>query len=206
MAAFKTLILVINIFSSIGVVCLVLMQQGKGADAGAGFGGSGSAQGVFGSAGNANFLTRMTAVFATIFFASSLALSYVHSSNRNQGIDFSNVQQSTPVAASAPVSTNVAPAASSTAMPQQAAPVASNAALASSVSETVSASASAAAIAPVAASAAASEPKQTASEPAAAKQDSKKAEPAKSKTKADAHKNNASKNKNAKPAGKQEKK
>ena len=117
MAAFKTLILVINIFSSISVVCLVLMQQGKGADAGAGFGGSGSAQGVFGSAGNANFLSRMTALFATIFFVSSLALSYVHSGNRNKGIDFSNVQQTASVAASAPASS--VSVASQPALPQQ---------------------------------------------------------------------------------------
>ena len=134
MAAFKTLILVINIFSSISVVCLVLMQQGKGADAGAGFGGSGSAQGVFGSAGNANFLSRMTALFATIFFVSSLALSYVHSGNRNKGIDFSNVQQTASVAASAPAgSVSVA---SQPALPQQTAPAAASA-NATSASQTV---------------------------------------------------------------------
>ena len=194
MAAFKTLILVINIFSSISVVCLVLMQQGKGADAGAGFGGSGSAQGVFGSAGNANFLSRMTALFATIFFVSSLALSYVHSGNRNKGIDFSNVQQTASVAASAPAgSVSVA---SQPALPQQTAPAAASAS-ATSASQTVPENAT---VAPVAASAeAVSEPAKQASEPAAKKENSKKAEPAKNK-------NNAGKNKHAKPAGKQNKK
>ena len=194
MAAFKTLILVINIFSSISVVCLVLMQQGKGADAGAGFGGSGSAQGVFGSAGNANFLSRMTALFATIFFVSSLALSYVHSGNRNKGIDFSNVQQTASVAASAPAgSVSVA---SQPALPQQTAPAAASA-NATSASQTVPENAT---VAPVVASAEnANEPAKQASDPAAKKENSKKAEPAKNK-------NNAGKNKHAKPAGKQNKK
>ena len=58
MEAFKTVIWIINIFAALVVIVLVLMQQGKGADAGATFGsGSGSAQGVFGSGGNANFLS-----------------------------------------------------------------------------------------------------------------------------------------------------
>ena len=70
MEAFKTFIWIINIISALSVVVLVLLQHGKGADAGATFGsGSGSAQGVFGSAGNANFLSRATAITATFFFA-----------------------------------------------------------------------------------------------------------------------------------------
>lgn len=95
MEAFKTVIWIINIFSSLAIIALVLMQHGKGADAGASFGGSGSAQGVFGSSGNANFLTRMTAISAIIFFASCLALGYVNtkSSHKVGGLDFSNVQQ-----------------------------------------------------------------------------------------------------------------
>lgn len=104
MEAFKTIIWIINIFSSLGIIVLVLMQHGKGADAGASFGGSGSAQGVFGSGGNANFLSRMTAIFATVFFVSCLALGYVHAKSGNKsGMDFSDVQQtqvaSTPNAA-----------------------------------------------------------------------------------------------------------
>ena len=65
MEAFKTIIWIINIFSALAVIVLVLMQQGKGADAGAAFG-SGSAQGVFGAAGNANFLSRSTAMAAMV--------------------------------------------------------------------------------------------------------------------------------------------
>lgn len=96
MQAFKTLIWIINIFASVSIIGLVLMQHGRGADAGASFGsGSGSAQGVFGSAGNANFLSRATAVAATVFFASCLALGYVHTNSGRSGLDFSTVQQTT---------------------------------------------------------------------------------------------------------------
>lgn len=104
MEAFKTIIWIINIFSSLAVIGLVLMQHGKGADAGANFGGSGSAQGVFGSSGNANFLTRITGMAATILFASCLALGYINTQSTNKvgGLDFSDVQQSSAVSASMP--------------------------------------------------------------------------------------------------------
>lgn len=98
MEAFKTIIWIINIFAALAVIILVLMQQGKGADAGATFGsGSGSAQGVFGSSGNANFLSRSTAIAATVFFASCIAMVYIYSNSTSHGLDFSNVQQSQPV-------------------------------------------------------------------------------------------------------------
>lgn len=92
MEAFKTLIWIINIISALSVVVLVLLQHGKGADAGATFG-SGSAQGVFGSAGNANFLSRATAIAATFFFATCMAMVYIHTHTNKHGLDFSNVQQ-----------------------------------------------------------------------------------------------------------------
>lgn len=121
MDALKTVIWIVNIFSSLAIIGLVLMQHGRGADAGANFGGSGSAQGVFGSAGNANFLTRMTAIAATVFFASCLMLGYINSNaSKKGGLDFSNVQQSS---VSKPAA-NVA-AASDAALPQAAASVAS---------------------------------------------------------------------------------
>lgn len=98
MEAFKTLIWIINIFAALIVIVLVLMQQGKGADAGAAFGsGSGSAQGIFGSGGNANFLSRSTAIAATVFFITCLALVYIHTHGTSHGLDFSTVQQSKPV-------------------------------------------------------------------------------------------------------------
>lgn len=69
-------ILIIHVLVAIGVVALVLMQQGKGADAGAAFGGGASST-VFGSQGSSSFLTRATAVLATIFFITSLTLAYL---------------------------------------------------------------------------------------------------------------------------------
>ena len=92
MEAFKTLIMIIGGFASIAVIGLVLMQQGKGADAGAAFG-TGSAQGVFGSAGNANFLSRSTAIAATFFFATCMAMVYIHTHSSKHGLDFSDVKQ-----------------------------------------------------------------------------------------------------------------
>lgn len=65
--------LVLQIISAVVVIVLVLMQHGKGADLGAAFG-SGASGSVFGATGSANFLSRSTAVAATIFFCSTLAL------------------------------------------------------------------------------------------------------------------------------------
>ena len=69
----KELVLVLHVLTAAGLIALVLLQQGKGADIGAAFG-SGASQTLFGSRGSANFLTRLTAVLATIFFATSLTL------------------------------------------------------------------------------------------------------------------------------------
>lgn len=73
MEMLQTIVLVLNMLSALAVVVLVLMQHGKGADMGAAFGG-GSARGLFGSSGSANFLSRLTAIFATIFFVSCFTL------------------------------------------------------------------------------------------------------------------------------------
>ncbi|HEB56825.1 MAG TPA: preprotein translocase subunit SecG [Gammaproteobacteria bacterium] len=67
------IILVIHVLIATGLIALVLLQQGKGADAGAAFG-SGASGTVFGSQGSASFLTRTTAVLATLFFVTSLTL------------------------------------------------------------------------------------------------------------------------------------
>jgi preprotein translocase subunit SecG len=66
-------IIVFHILLGLSIIGLVLMQQGKGADAGAAFG-SGSSGSVFGAQGSASFLSRTTAVFATLFFLTSLGL------------------------------------------------------------------------------------------------------------------------------------
>lgn len=68
-------ILMIHVVVAIALVALILLQQGKGADAGASFGG-GSSQTVFGAQGSGNFLSRFTGVLAACFFVTSLALAY----------------------------------------------------------------------------------------------------------------------------------
>src|SRR5471032_268127 len=72
----KTLIIVVQLLSAFGVIGLVLLQHGKGADMGAAFG-SGASGSLFGASGSANFLSRATAVLALVFFLTSLSLTYL---------------------------------------------------------------------------------------------------------------------------------
>jgi preprotein translocase subunit SecG len=81
----QTLILVLHIIAALGIIVLVLLQHGKGADVGAAFG-SGSAGSLFGSAGAANFLSRSTAVVAAVFFATSLGLTYFSVPSKSSGV------------------------------------------------------------------------------------------------------------------------
>ncbi|MDO8907696.1 MAG: preprotein translocase subunit SecG [Pseudohongiella sp.] len=69
----ETLIVIVHVIAAVAIIALVLLQQGKGADAGAAFG-SGASQTVFGSSGSGNFLTRSTTVLAVVFFVTSLTL------------------------------------------------------------------------------------------------------------------------------------
>ena len=71
-----TLILTIHVLLALGIILLVLLQHGKGADMGAAFG-SGSSGSLFGATGSANFLSRTTAALAALFFVTSLGLAYV---------------------------------------------------------------------------------------------------------------------------------
>ena len=75
MQFWMTLVLAVQLLSALAMIGLVLVQHGKGADMGAAFG-SGSAGSLFGSSGSANFLSRSTAVLATLFFLTSLGLAY----------------------------------------------------------------------------------------------------------------------------------
>ncbi|SHK23023.1 protein translocase subunit secG [Marinobacter antarcticus] len=70
----ETLVVVVHVVIAVALVGLVLIQQGKGADAGAAFGGGGASQTVFGSQGSGSFLTRMTAMLAIVFFVTSFSL------------------------------------------------------------------------------------------------------------------------------------
>ena len=74
----QQILLIVQILIAVGLVAIVLLQQGRGADAGASFGG-GSSGSLFGSRGPASFLSKLTAGLAALFFANSLALAYISS-------------------------------------------------------------------------------------------------------------------------------
>ncbi len=75
MSVVMTILLAVQMISAVAMVGLILVQHGKGADMGAAFGSGGSGS-LFGASGSANFLSRTTAVLATVFFVSTLALAY----------------------------------------------------------------------------------------------------------------------------------
>ncbi|SJM96269.1 Protein translocase subunit secG [Crenothrix polyspora] len=89
-------IIAIHVLLGLGIIGLVMMQQGKGADAGASFG-SGSAGSVFGAQGAASFLSRTTAILATLFFITSLGLAVING-HKGAAYDIMN----TPAAGDAP--------------------------------------------------------------------------------------------------------
>ena len=71
----QTILIVVHLFIALGLIGLVLIQHGKGADAGAAFG-SGASATVFGASGSANFLSRTTAILAAAFFVTSLGMAW----------------------------------------------------------------------------------------------------------------------------------
>ncbi len=75
----QNIILVLHVIIAIFLIGLVLIQQGKGAEAGAGFAGGGGAQSLFGSQGSGSFLTRITTFLAVAFFVTSLGLAHLNS-------------------------------------------------------------------------------------------------------------------------------
>jgi preprotein translocase subunit SecG len=100
-----TILLVVQILSALGMMGLILVQHGKGADMGAAFGSGGSGS-LFGATGSANFLSRTTAVLATVFFVCTLMLAYFGTGRpaAKSGSVLEGVAVSTPAAtASAPV-------------------------------------------------------------------------------------------------------
>jgi preprotein translocase subunit SecG len=72
----QTATMILHMFLCIGIIGLVLLQRGTGADAGAGFG-AGASGTVFGARGSASFLSRTTAILATLFFVTCLTLAYL---------------------------------------------------------------------------------------------------------------------------------
>ncbi|RTL37074.1 MAG: preprotein translocase subunit SecG [Burkholderiales bacterium] len=84
MQFFANLVLIVQLLSGIAIIGLVLVQHGKGADMGASFG-SGASGSLFGATGSANFLSRSTAVAATLFFGCTLGLAYLANGRTGAG-------------------------------------------------------------------------------------------------------------------------
>ncbi|MGL6002146.1 MAG: preprotein translocase subunit SecG [Plesiomonas sp.] len=86
------ILLVVYLLIALGLIGLVLIQQGKGADMGASFG-AGASNTVFGSGGSGNFMTRTTAILATLFFLISLVLGNITHNQTKPGSEWENLSQ-----------------------------------------------------------------------------------------------------------------
>ncbi|MCH9691177.1 MAG: preprotein translocase subunit SecG [Gammaproteobacteria bacterium] len=91
----EKLVLIVHVLTALGIIGLILLQQGKGAEAGASFG-SGASQTVFGSQGSGNFLSHLTAILATVFFVTSFGLAFLAS--YDSGIDHESGLPAVPAA------------------------------------------------------------------------------------------------------------
>ena len=119
MQVWTNLVLVVQLLAAITMIGLVLVQHGKGADMGASFG-SGASGSLFGATGNANFLSRFTAVCAGVFFVCTLTLAYLSNSVAARApsaggsvLDRAAVSASAPIPVAAASAALVMPAASS---------------------------------------------------------------------------------------------
>ncbi|HET9978785.1 MAG TPA: preprotein translocase subunit SecG [Burkholderiaceae bacterium] len=126
MQIWMTLVLAVQLLSALAMIGLVLVQHGKGADMGASFG-SGASGSLFGATGSANFLSRSTAVCATLFFACTLALAFMNNSTSMQSVSKGgSVLDAPAAAASAPATpapaNGAVPAAVPSAVPAPAIP------------------------------------------------------------------------------------
>ncbi|WP_434223262.1 preprotein translocase subunit SecG [Sinimarinibacterium thermocellulolyticum] len=100
--------MIVQVLTAVGLIGLILLQHGKGADAGAAFG-SGASGTVFGARGSANFLSRATAWLATVFFAVSLALAYLVHGEREAASVIDRIQPAAAQTAPAEASSAEAP-------------------------------------------------------------------------------------------------
>ena len=82
MEIIKTLVWIVQIVSALSIIVLVLLQHGKGADAGATFGSGGGSGSLFGASGSSNFLSRTTAIFAAVFFVTTFALVLLYNNGK----------------------------------------------------------------------------------------------------------------------------
>ena len=104
----QTLAVVAHVLFAFSIIGLVLLQRGKGADAGAGFG-AGASGTVFGARGSGSFLSRTTAVLATLFFVTSLLLSYLFTQNTAPTSVVDRVQTQVPAPLTIPAPTGMLP-------------------------------------------------------------------------------------------------
>ncbi len=133
----ESVLLVIHVIIALGIVALIMLQQGKGAEMGASFG-AGSSQTVFGAAGSGNFFSRMTGVLVAVFFASSITLAVMSKTRVDsyegqlpvfEEVDTIPAAQRAPAdeipqAATAPEASQASPAEPGAAVEEQAAPTA----------------------------------------------------------------------------------
>lgn len=96
-----TFVLVVHIILAVLMIVLILVQHGKGADAGASFGGGGAAT-VFGASGSANFLTRLTAVLTALFFITSISLAVFAKKQTTDAFSLKTVPENSQPATPAP--------------------------------------------------------------------------------------------------------
>ena len=104
----QTFVLVVHIILAVLMIVLILVQHGKGADAGASFGGGGAAT-VFGASGSGNFLTRLTAILTALFFATSLTLAVFAKKQTTGAYSLQTVQTTAPAQPVSPESSPTAP-------------------------------------------------------------------------------------------------
>jgi preprotein translocase subunit SecG len=102
----RTILTILQVISALSIVALVLLQRGKGADAGAGFG-AGASGTVFGARGASTGLSRMTAIFAAIFMLNSLGLTYLF--QRDARAAPTSILDKVPVSEAAPAPAPIAP-------------------------------------------------------------------------------------------------
>ncbi|WP_273778283.1 MULTISPECIES: preprotein translocase subunit SecG [unclassified Acinetobacter] len=103
-----TFVLVVHIILAILIIALVLVQHGKGADAGASFGGGGAAT-VFGASGSGNFLTRLTAILTALFFMTSLTLAVFAKQQTSDAYSLKTVNTTAPAQTASPETSPTAP-------------------------------------------------------------------------------------------------
>lgn len=116
-----TALLTVQMLSAVVMIGLILMQQGKGADMGAAFGSGGSGS-LFGASGSANFLSRSTAILATVFFSATLALAYfgnLHTSAGTSVLERQAAPQPAPAPAATAASEPLQPASGAAAIPSK---------------------------------------------------------------------------------------